>query len=160
MPLRSATCEELGTVTSWITSERECELWAGGRVSFPIELKPLADAIDFAETNTFSLIDGERLLAFGQLLRKDASRGHLARLIVSPVHRGAGVGERLVLALLEKARDESFTRVSLNVYSDNLPAVSLYLKLGFRDARRPSGEPDWHNSRYMERAARLPGHVL
>jgi ribosomal protein S18 acetylase RimI-like enzyme len=159
MPLRSTTCEELGAVTTWIASERDCELWAGRRVSFPIELEPLADAIDFAETNAFSLIDGDRLVAFGQLLRKDASRGHLARLIVSPAHRGAGFGERLVRALLEKARAESFARVSLNVNSDNLPAVSLYLKLGFRDAPRPSGEPDWHNSRYMERAARLPGHV-
>lgn len=50
----------------------------------------------------------------------------------------------------DKARDESFERVSLNVDRTNRPAVSLYLKLGFRDVPRPPGEPESRGSRYME----------
>ena len=83
-------------------------------------------------------------------MRKDAGRGHLARLIVSPPLRGKGHGEALVRVLLEKARDESCKRVSLNVDRANLPAVSLYLRLGFRDAPRPLGEPESRGSRNVE----------
>ncbi len=148
--LRAATLSDLTEVASWIATARDCELWAGWRVSFPIDTASLPEAIGFAATNAFALTDGGRLVAFGQLVRKDAGRGHLARLIVSPLFRGKGHGEALVRALVEKARDESFERVSLNVDRANLPAVSLYLKLGFRDVPRPTSEAESRGSRYME----------
>jgi len=129
---------------------------AGQPVSFPIDMASLPEAIGFAGTNAFALTDGGRLVAFGQLVRKDAGRGHLARLNVSPPLRGKGHGEALVRALLDKARDESCKRVSLNVDRGSLPAVSLYLKLGFCDAPRPLGEPESRGSRYMENTSCSP----
>ena len=151
--LRSATRLDLEKVASWISTGRDCELWAGWRVSFPIDRECLPVAIEFTETNAFSLIDGDELVAFGQLVKKNSRRGHLARLIVNPLVRGKGHGETLVRALLERARKESFERVSLNVDASNLPAVSLYLKLGFMDATRPADEPESPGTRYMESAA-------
>jgi ribosomal protein S18 acetylase RimI-like enzyme len=151
--LRIATVSDLREVASWIATARDCELWAGWRVSFPIDMASLPEAIGFSATNTFALTDDDRLVALGQLVRKDAARGHLARLIVNPLLRGKGHGEALVRALLEKARDESFERVSLNVDSSNHPAVTLYLKLSFRYTPRPPDEPDSHGSRYMEYTA-------
>jgi ribosomal protein S18 acetylase RimI-like enzyme len=151
--LRSATRLELEKVASWITTARDWELWAGWRVSFPIDRGSLPVAIEFTETNAFSLIDGDGLVAFGQLVKKNSHRGHLARLIVNPSVRGRGHGETLVRALLERARRESFECVSLNVDASNLPAVSLYLKLGFMDATRPADEPESPGTRYMESAA-------
>ncbi len=148
--LRAAALSDLSEVASWIATVRDCELWAGQRVSFPIDTAFLPEEIGFEATNAFALTDGGRLVAFGQLVRKDAGRGHLARLIVRPLLRGKGHGEALVRALLDKARDESFERVSLNVDRTNRPAVSLYLKLGFRDVPRPPGEPESRGSRYME----------
>jgi hypothetical protein len=53
--LRSATLSDLGDVVSWIATGRDCELWAGWRVSFPIDRPPLPGAIDFNEANAFSL---------------------------------------------------------------------------------------------------------
>ncbi len=149
--LRGATLSDLTEVASWIATARDCELWAGWRVSFPIDTASLPEAVGFAATNAFALTEGGRLVAFGQLVRKGPARGHLARLIVNPLLRGKGHGEALVRELLEKARDESFERVSLNVDRSNLPAVSLYVKLGFRESPRPPDEPESHGSSYMER---------
>ena len=147
---RAATIADLEDVVSWIPTARDCELWAGWRVTFPIDRPSLPAAIGFTESNAFSLIDGETLVAFGQLVRKNRRRAHLARLIVKPGLRGKGHGEALVRALLKRARLESFGIVSLNVDSANLPAVSLYLKMGFVEATRPPDEPESAGARYME----------
>ncbi len=137
-------------MASWIQSKRQCELWAGWRVAFPIDFRSLPAAIGFAEANAFSLTIEEELIAFGQLITKSSKRGHLARLIVNPSWRGKGYGEMLVRALLDEARRASFERVSLNVDVENVTAASLYAKLGFRDWKRPSDEPESSGSRYME----------
>jgi ribosomal protein S18 acetylase RimI-like enzyme len=119
-------------------------------VGFPINRQSLSSAIGLAEGNAFSLVVEEDLVAFGQLMRKDSRRGHLGRLIVNPAFRGKGYGETLVRALLDRARRDSFERVSLNVDVENVVAVSLYVKLGFADVRRPPDEPETPDSRYME----------
>jgi ribosomal-protein-alanine N-acetyltransferase len=155
--LRPATVSDLETVASWITSASDCERWAGWRVSFPIDLDSLPDAIGFTEAHSFSVCtEGDRLVAFGQLVEKPLNRGHLARLIVAPSARGNGHGEALVKALIQKAHAASLSPVSLNVDRSNGPAVALYLKLGFRDAMRPLDEPESANARYMTRRDDLP----
>jgi ribosomal protein S18 acetylase RimI-like enzyme len=149
--LRPATHADLKEIASWIETKEDCERWAGWRVAFPIDLETLPSAIQFSEANGFSLIDDSgELVAFGQLLRKNGSRGHLGRLIVKPDQRGRGRGEALVQSLLENARRQSYQRVSLNVDRANSAAIALYLKMGFADSTRPDGEPAAENSRYME----------
>ena len=51
--LRPATLSDLDIVASWIGSARECELWAGWRVRFPIDRTALPETIGFSEANTF-----------------------------------------------------------------------------------------------------------
>jgi ribosomal protein S18 acetylase RimI-like enzyme len=150
--VRPATLADLSEVASWIATARDCELWAGWRVKFPIDRTSLPEAIGFAEHSSFSLVSGRDLVAFGQLVGKDQGRGHLARLIVKPALRGRGHGEALVAALLERAQREAFACVSLNVDSANERAATLYLKLGFADASRPADEPLSPGTRYMELA--------
>ena len=116
----------------------------------PDRSKFSASEIGFGEGNIFSLVIEEQLVAFGQLIRKNSQRGHLARLIVNPALRGKGYGETLVRALLARARKDSFERVTLNVDVANGPALSLYAKLGFADAQRPSNETAPPGNRFME----------
>src|SRR5688572_26747807 len=124
--LRSATLADLRVVVSWITSARECELWSGPRVRFPIDLDTLPVTTQFTEANAFALAQQDHLVAFGQILAKAGRRGHLARPIVCPASRGQGHGEALVRALVAEACQRAYTLVSLNVNPANAPAIGLY----------------------------------
>ena len=152
--LRRATLAELTEVASWIRSPRECELWAGPRLPFPLDVTVLPARIDFDEARTFAMSSGDRLVAFGQIVPKALRRAHLARVIVAPTVRGRGHGERLIRSLIDEARRQSHQRISLNVDRENVAAIALYSKLGFLEAERPDDEPDAHGSRYMELATR------
>jgi len=150
MLLRSATLSDLKVVASWITSARDCELWAGSRVKFPIDLESLPTGIDLGNPNTFSLFDVDLFVAFGQLVRKNPKRGHLGRIIVCPSLRGRGYGEALVRSLVDKARDEKCESVGLFVNASNVPAIALYSKVGFRNAVFPADRPELGGSLHME----------
>lgn len=148
--LRPATLADLRTVASWNNSTRDCELWAGWRVKFPIDLEALPKAVEFGEDNAFSLYSTAGLIGFAQLIRRNSNRGHLSRVIVSPLHRRQGYGETLVRQLIEEARARRYSQMSLNVDTANDGAIALYLKLGFRHASRPADEPVSPSSYYME----------
>jgi len=45
--------------------------------------------------------------------------------------RGNGIGDQLLSACLEQARYYGFEKVEIEVFSDNIPAVSMYQKSGF-----------------------------
>jgi RimJ/RimL family protein N-acetyltransferase len=156
--LQPAMLSDLTVVASWITSARDCELWAGDRVRFPVNLASLPEEIGFREANTYSLNEGGRLIAFGQLFRKSTQHGRLARLIVAPSSRRQGYGKELVRGLLAKARDAKLERVSLYVDEANVAAIALYTKLDFCDAAPPVGDRVFPSSRYLEHL--IPEHSI
>ena len=149
--LVSASIPDLATVASWIHSAELCHQWAGVRVRFPIQVGLLATEIEFRIADSWCLAENEQVVAFGQIIPKAESRLHLARLIVSPMYRGRGLGRALAGQLLERALARSPERVSLNVFPDNVAAVALYRSLGFRRIERPASELE-STSHYMERA--------
>lgn len=57
-------------------------------------------------------------------------------LVVHRDHRRRGIGERLLLALLAKARERGCRTVRLEVRPSNRAAFSLYLKHGFVEVGR------------------------
>ncbi|MCW6506648.1 GNAT family N-acetyltransferase [Lichenifustis flavocetrariae] len=59
-----------------------------------------------------------------------AHRGTLG-IGVLPAHRGQGIGARLIRACLDETGHLGFTRIELDVHSDNLRAIALYEKMGF-----------------------------
>lgn len=60
---------------------------------------------------------------------------HIGTLAVAPAHRGRGIGEALVLALLAHARQAGVRQVVLEYRVHNTAAERLYHKLGFRVTR-------------------------
>lgn len=46
-------------------------------------------------------------------------------------YRGTGIGQALIKAALQKAKDIGLTRVELTVRENNLRAIALYKKFGF-----------------------------
>lgn len=132
---------DLSVVASWLRSARECELWSGSRVGFPVDVPKLPEALEWASSRSWVAVSATTHAGFGQVVSKAAGRLHLARLITNPTLRGQGVGRTLAERLLSEARRESPPVVSLNVAAGNTPAVALYQSLGFVEAARPVDEP-------------------
>jgi ribosomal protein S18 acetylase RimI-like enzyme len=61
--------------------------------------------------------------------------GWVGGMGVVPDHRRAGIGERLLRELLDRARARGLARVTLEVLEQNDPARRLYERLGFRRTR-------------------------
>ena len=148
---RSAVSDDLAVVAAWVGSQRECELWAGPRVHFPIRPSALAEQIEMAQAVNVALDDEQGLAAFGQVLPRGPGRAHLARVIVRPGARRSGFGRALVEALLVRAEAAGVTLVTLNVFSDNAAATRLYSGLGFRRAERPPEDPPSSGVWFMQR---------
>jgi ribosomal-protein-alanine N-acetyltransferase len=74
-----------------------------------------------------------RILAYGGfwLLGEDA---HIATIATHPAWRGCGMGQWLLIALLEAADARHATRATLEVRVSNMAAQRLYEKLGFEIA--------------------------
>lgn len=59
-------------------------------------------------------------------------------IAVVPSRRGRGYGNELLTALLQRAREEGYRRISLSVEPDN-PALALYERHGFRKVGERGG---------------------
>jgi ribosomal-protein-alanine N-acetyltransferase len=61
---------------------------------------------------------------------------HIATIAVDPQWRGRGLGELLLLSLLDRGAEVGASRATLEVRVSNHPAQSLYRKLGFEIVSR------------------------
>ena len=150
MLLRSATAHDLLNVAAWITSQRDCEFWAGHALAYPLRLETLSHDISLSPETSFCFA-GSRVLAFGQLIDKGNGRVHLAKIIVYPQMRDGGIGTRFVASLIDKATEQSFALIGLNVHPDNHAAINLYKKLAFQFVERPATVNPAPGSLYMAR---------
>ena len=64
-----------------------------------------------------------------------ADEAHVGTLAVAPEQRRQGIGEALMLALLQIAADDGVRLVHLEYRVGNAAAAALYAKLGFRATR-------------------------
>jgi len=55
-------------------------------------------------------------------------------IAVVPSRRGRGLGDQLLTALLDQAREDGFPAISLSVEKDN-PALHLYERFGFQPVK-------------------------
>jgi ribosomal protein S18 acetylase RimI-like enzyme len=61
---------------------------------------------------------------------------HLTRLSVDSDFWRRGLGSSLIQAVVERCRERKYAILVLNTTSPQLPAMSLYRKVGFREAGR------------------------
>lgn len=84
-----------------------------------LALRPPADAVDLPP-----------LLGWGGFWLM-VDEAHIATIASHPAWRGCGLGQWLLVALMEAARARGARLMTLEVRAGNLPAQKLYEKLGF-----------------------------
>lgn len=93
-----------------------------------------ANAISAELSNPLSLwivaVDMDKVVGYigSQAVIDEADMMNLA---VAAAYRRQGIGKQLVCCLVEKLRERSVSKLSLEVRASNLPAISLYESLGF-----------------------------
>jgi ribosomal protein S18 acetylase RimI-like enzyme len=126
-----ATVADLEQVARWVTSAEACLSWAGPRVSFPFKTSQLADEIMFSQDNSYCYRLNAGPAGFGQIIQITDDGYHLARVITIPGYRGQGIARELCVQLIDIAWHRGARQLSLNVYRNNIAALSLYQQLGF-----------------------------
>ena len=93
--------------------------------------------LDNIATNVsqFVALDGSCVVGWADISPERAAAikhvGSLGMGIISE-YRGQGIGERLLLACVEKAQRNGISRIDLQVRIDNESAIKLYEKVGFQ----------------------------
>ena len=86
----------------------------------------------------------------------DASgAGSIQNIGVVPGHRGLGLGSVLIAAAVRGFTEQSLPRATLEVTADNVRAVSLYRRLGFRCAKTIYKVVDKASWQFQEREPAL-----
>ena len=98
----------------------------------------------------FFAIDEGVAVGTAAAIRVSPARVELAKMAVSPGHRGRGIGERLGQAVIDWARESGATTLSLVTNSSLANAIRLYQRLGFRHAPLPVHSEYARADVYME----------
>lgn len=150
--LTTARSTDIDALMPWFTDEAGTTSWGGPQFRYPFTRESFHEDCHWHDMETFVLRDATGLLVgFGQLYER-SNRIHLARIGVSPEHRGCGIGRVLVQALLDEGlRMFGFPEYSLFVRKDNPVAYKLYSSLGFVRSEFPVDAPMQDICYYMTR---------
>lgn len=98
-------------------------------------------AFEYELKNPLSLwlvaVESDRVLGYvgSQTVMPESD---IMNIAVLPEFRKQGIGEKLILKLMNELSQAGATSISLEVRASNAPAISLYEKLGFSQiGRRP-----------------------
>ncbi|MEA4963361.1 tRNA (adenosine(37)-N6)-threonylcarbamoyltransferase complex dimerization subunit type 1 TsaB [Lutispora sp.] len=76
---------------------------------------------------------GEEIVGYGGMWII-LDEGHITNIAVHPEHRGKGIGDALVQAIIKIAVENGVKRMTLEVRPSNWAALNLYKKYGFKEA--------------------------
>ena len=111
------------------------------KLSFPHPWseKALIKEIESNQLARYMVItQGDKVIAFGGMwLIMDEA--HITNIAVHPQHRGQGIGNLLMDALIRVAQREGIFQLTLEVRATNDPAIKLYQKYGFEVVGRRKG---------------------
>ncbi|RUA10947.1 MAG: GNAT family N-acetyltransferase [Flavobacteriia bacterium] len=138
--IRQATLEDLSTLLQFeqeiVKVERPFDITIKeGHVSY----YDLAQMVQDPESHVVvAEIDG-KLVASGYAIPKKARHyldhewyAYLGFMYTDPEYRGLGINAKIVDELKQWSVQNGFKEIRLTVYSDNLPAIRAYEKVGFK----------------------------
>jgi len=84
-----------------------------------------------AEINGIVVGGGSAVIKEGKPYNKFSQYAFLGFMYVEPAYRGQGVNKLVIEKLVAWANERGLKEIRLQVYSDNLPAIRAYEKVGF-----------------------------
>ena len=110
---------------------------------------PLRDLDDFTARYVENggaflvLCEGGRIVGTGALHRLEDGVGEIKRLWLLPEYQGQGLGYRMMLRLLDVARENGYQKVRLETNpAHQARAVAFYRQMGFYEIPRYGDDPD------------------
>ena len=92
-----------------------------------------ADAeVVVAEVNGHIVGGGSAIIKEGKPYNTFNRYSFLGFMYVEPAYRGQGVNKLIIEKLMEWSYEKGLKEIRLQVYSDNLPAIRAYEKVGFK----------------------------
>ena len=85
-----------------------------------------------AEIENEVVASGYAKIKFDRHYLKHEKQGYLGFMYVSEKHRGKQLNQLIVNALLKWCKSQNVLEIRLDVYDDNIPALSAYQKVGFK----------------------------
>ena len=138
----TATAPTLLTAATGVAMPELAELFNRAYEGYDVPLHVDAGAVEFMH-EAFDLAPERSRIAWRDerpiglaMLAVRGARAWVGGMGVASEARRSGVGEQLMRALLDSAREAGVKRVQLEVLEPNTRARSLYEKLGFRTFRR------------------------
>ncbi|MFC1997381.1 GNAT family N-acetyltransferase [Chloroflexota bacterium] len=107
-------------------------------VPMPLNAARLAEYIriyDIDMERSVVAMNEEQILGINMIGLRSDNRSWITRLGVLPVNRRRGAGEGMTRYLLKMSRQVGYRRIILEVIKNNVPAHSLFNKLGFNETR-------------------------
>lgn len=81
-------------------------------------------------------VEGNKVVGWADIFPEDnprqSHRGSLGMGIIQE-YRNKGIGQKLLGAVINKAKEFGLEKVELNVYTSNVNAIKLYKKMGFTE---------------------------
>lgn len=89
-------------------------------------------AVVVAEVNGNVIGSGSAIIKTGETYNTFSRYAFLGFMYVDPAYRGKGVNSLIIQALVEWSHKKGLTEIRLHVYSENVPAIKAYEKVGFK----------------------------
>ena len=125
-------------LVEWIKSDEERVIWSGNTFEKEFTLDSFLKHLRRSDLVSFSYFTPhDRLLTYGEIVSEKSGVGCLCRVIVNPIDRSKGLGQRFCKDLLLWMKSEGkFSKAVLNTFAYNHQAINCYSKVGFKIVSR------------------------
>ena len=138
--IRSATIEDLPSLLKFeegiISAERPFdETLAAEKFHYydlGARIKDTEAEVVVAEIDGIVIGSGSAVIKKGNSYNTFDDYSFLGFMYVEPAFRGKGVNQLIIAKLVEWSGKKGLKEIRLQVYSDNLPAIKAYEKVGFK----------------------------